>query len=260
MQFGKKIKIIKKISQDHQQLECAEHIPDSVDSTNSISSLNCSSSNKISDSPPSSKVKLMRKINISHSLSTNEIRDCFYEPAKRLIENNGYNEDGVLIADVNGAAVILEILDSILGNKKRCDGNILGLIDILEKNIEDQIIEETNEEVDEEDEEVEVVDEEDEEEEDVEVEVVDEEDEEVEVVDEEDVEEEDVEVEVVDEVEEEVIEEKVNLLKEKIEHKNNYEEDDEEKEASVYAEEESDDYGDCESYMNNISDDSMDDY
>ena len=235
MQFGKKIKIIKKISQDHQQLECAEHIPDSVDSTNSISSLNCSSSNKISDSPPSSKVKLMRKINISHSLSTNEIRDCFYEPAKRLIENNGYNEDGVLIADVNGAAVILEILDSILGNKKRCDGNILGLIDILEKNIEDQIIEETNEEVDEEDEEVEVVDEE-------------------------DVEEEDVEVEVVDEVEEEVIEEKVNLLKEKIEHKNNYEEDDEEKEASVYAEEESDDYGDCESYMNNISDDSMDDY
>jgi hypothetical protein len=231
MQFGKKIKIIKKISQDHQQLECAKPIPDSADSTSSISSLNCSSSSEISDSPPSSKVKLSKKISISHSLSTNEIKDYFYEPAKRLIENNGYNEDGVLIADVNGAAVILEILDSILGNKKRCDGNVLGLVDILEKNIEDQLIEETNDEIEEIEEEEEEIEEEEE------------------------------------EIEEEE-EEKANLV-EKIEQEDDYEEEeeeedeedeDEEEEISVYDEGENDDYEDCESYMNNIPDDSMDDY
>jgi len=225
MQFGKKIKIIKKIPQD-QQLECAKPIPDSVDSTNSISSLNCSSYSEISDSPPNPKVKLSKKINISYSLSTDEIKDYFYEPAKRLIENNGYNEDGVLIADVNGAAVILEILDSILGNKKRCDGNVLGLVDILEKNIEDQLTEETNDEIEEEEEE---------------------------------------EIE-----EEEVEEEKANLVEEKIEQED-YEEDyeeeedeeeeeEEEEEMSVYDEGENDDYEDCESYMNNMPDDSMDDY
>ena len=77
----------------------------------------------------SKKIKI-RKVDVSYVLSLEEINSNFYEPIMQLIENNGCNDDGVIIVDVNGAAVIAEILESIMGIKPK-----LNIVEIFEKNI-----------------------------------------------------------------------------------------------------------------------------
>jgi|688.fasta_scaffold101285_2 hypothetical protein len=167
----------------------------------------------------SKKIKILKKAPIDCSLSLEEIKEHFYEPVKKLIENDGYNDDAVMIADVNGAAVIMQILESIMGLRKSSDGEILNLIQILEENAfqDEEIIENEIEEHEDEDE-----------------------DEEIETSKIKDYEEQDYE----DNEEEEEEEEDG---KDEEEEEMDYEDDCEE-------------YKECDVYMENVSDDSMDDY
>lgn len=152
----------------------------------------------------SKKIKT-RKVEVSYVLSLEEIKNNFYEPIRKLIENNGCNDDGVMIVDVNGAAVIAEILESIMGIKPKSN-----IVEILEKNIFESEFENCENSTTEIRESVGEIDDE---------EYEDEDDEE-----------------------------------------NEEDEDEDEIEASSYEDEEYDYDKECEVYMDNIPDDSMNDY
>lgn len=86
------------------------------------------------------------------SLNLNSIKKYYHDPVLKLIENEGYNDDGILIADINGLKVISEIIESIMFSTKKDDGTLMGSIEIIEKHtleesceVEEVEIEETSE-------------------------------------------------------------------------------------------------------------------
>jgi hypothetical protein len=76
------------------------------------------------------KISLKRK---EVSLDFHHIKNNFYDPIICLIENDGLNGDGLRIADMDGLKVIADILNSILYDVKNESGGVLGPIEIIEK-------------------------------------------------------------------------------------------------------------------------------
>ena len=76
------------------------------------------------------KISLKKK---EISLDFHHIKNNFYDPIIRLMENNGCNDDGQCIADVHGLQVISEIIHSILYNAENESGSLLGPIEIIER-------------------------------------------------------------------------------------------------------------------------------